>query len=134
MLHKLDVIKEEVKTFDEILEERKRQAAEKEGDEIGGFEENEPAQKQQIEAVAEENDEEEGQVETQIVEETQEEIQAKHWNDYFKGVGDVEKDLRDIPDDASNAFCITLFFTHEEIDNLSYSFIEKAFEQFPDKE
>lgn len=67
MLHKLDVIKEEVKTFDEILEERKRQAAEKEGDEIGGFEENEPAQKQQIEAVAEENDEEEGQVETQIV-------------------------------------------------------------------
>jgi len=81
MLHKLDVIKEEVKTFDEILEERKRQAAEKEGDEIGGFEENEPAQKQQVEAVAEENDEEEGQVETQIVEETQEEIQAKHWND-----------------------------------------------------
>jgi len=35
MLYKLGVIKEEVKTFDEILEDRKRQAAEKEGEEMG---------------------------------------------------------------------------------------------------
>jgi len=35
MLYKLGVIKEEVKTFDEILEDRKRQAAEKEVEEMG---------------------------------------------------------------------------------------------------
>jgi len=60
--------------------------------------------------------------------------QIKKWKEFLYKINDVDKDLKDIPEDASNAFCITLFFTHQMIDNLSYSFIEKAFEQFPDKE
>jgi len=124
-------------TWEEFIEQNKRLAAknDEENEEHVEEEDEDENKKQQNSRLATHISDSQNVAETTLKEIETPEIRLQNeWKHYFSGISDVDKDLKDIPDNASNAFCITLFFTHEDIDNLSYSFIEKAFEQFPEKE
>jgi len=119
MLYKLGVIKEQVLSFEEVVEQRKKKAVEDEHGEHGEDEGEEENKKENSKNVTHHTEARESAELGLKVIETPEIKLANEWKYYFSGIKDVEKDLKDIPDNASNAFCITLFFTHQDIDNLS---------------
>lgn len=126
MLHKLNIINESTLTYEEVIEERKRKNYDneednKDNDDIDDKDNKESKEKKQdVKQVDEDDEDDDGEkVDTVVEIETEDLRQMRRWREFLLQINDVDKELKDIPGDASNAFCITLFFTHQMIDNLS---------------